>query len=93
MLIIFQHLVFQTGKRKTLKKFKFKIYYFSNGVSHKTAQRIFTPFRIYYHLTRWLYGNNYDPFGSNIKGVHPILSFLKRHDTTIIIIYYFIQMA
>lgn len=62
---------------------------FSNRASHTTLQRVFTPIRVDYRLMRWLFGNNYNPFETDIKiGLHPIPIFLQKHHLKIRIIYY-----
>ncbi len=42
---------------------------------------MFTPIRIYYRLTRWIFGNTYNPFGDIDEGVHPIAQFYKEHQS------------
>jgi len=42
---------------------------------------VFTPIRIYYRLTRWIFGNNYNPFEDIDEGVHPIAQFYKEHQS------------
>ncbi len=47
------------------------------------------PIRIYYRLMRWIFGNDYDPFKTDMKeGLHPIPTFLKKYHLIIRIIYY-----
>lgn len=60
----------------------------SYRLSHKQLHHIFTPIRQYYHLMRWIYGETYDPFGSNgINGLHPLLAWMKYHQNKIRFIY------
>ena len=62
---------------------------FSYRASPNTLQRVFLPIRVYYRLMRWFYGNDYDPFETEMKeGLHPIPIFLKKHDFEIRVIYY-----
>jgi len=61
----------------------------SYRVSPNTLQRVFTPIRVYYHVMRWIFGKNYDPFETDLKvGLHPLPSFLKQHELEIRIICY-----
>ena len=61
----------------------------SHRASPDTLQRVFTPIRVYYRLMRWIYGQNYDPFTTNItEGLHPIPEFLKQNDFWIRVAYY-----
>lgn len=63
--------------------------FFSYGEVPEVLHKLFTPVRIYYRLTRWLFGNDYKPFESNIKhGLHPLLTFFKIHRTEIRIMFY-----
>ncbi|CAM4784384.1 unnamed protein product [Rotaria magnacalcarata] len=44
---------------------------------HGFLHQITGPFRIYYRIARWLFGNNYAPFGITVKDeIHPISSFI-----------------
>ncbi|CAF4199628.1 unnamed protein product, partial [Adineta steineri] len=52
-------------------------------VSSAEAHVLFTPIRIYYHMTRWIYGNKYSPFVEIEEGIHPIPHFYKQHQVTI----------
>ncbi|CAF0906505.1 unnamed protein product [Adineta steineri] len=64
------------------------VYVASYGVLPEILHRVFTPIRIYYYLMRWLFGNNYNPFESNITyGLHPLPAFLKANETTIRFLY------
>ncbi|CAF0895358.1 unnamed protein product [Adineta steineri] len=64
------------------------VYVASYGALPEILHRVFTPIRIYYYLMRWLFGNNYDPFESNITyGLHPLPAFLKANKTTIRFLY------
>ncbi|CAF4173055.1 unnamed protein product [Adineta steineri] len=47
-------------------------------VSSRTVHLVFIPIRIYYHMTRWIYGNNYNPFVEIEEGLHPIPHFYKQ---------------
>ncbi|CAF0901329.1 unnamed protein product [Adineta steineri] len=47
-------------------------------VSSRTVHLVFIPIRIYYHMTRWIYGNNYNPFVEIEEGLHPIPYFYKQ---------------
>lgn len=65
--------------------------YFSSSyrASPDTLQRVFTPFRVYYRLARWLRGENFNPFETNEKeGLHPVPIFLKEHNMKIRFVYY-----
>jgi hypothetical protein len=64
-------------------------YLFSHRASSNTLQRVFTPIRVYYHLMRWIFGKDYDPFETKMKeGLHPIPVFLKKYHFPIRVIYY-----
>ena len=63
--------------------------FFSFRATHDTLHKVFTPLRIYYQLTRWFFGNSYNPFKTNIEdGMHPLISFILRHHWPIRVIYY-----
>ena len=50
------------------------------------------PIRIYYQVTRWIFGNEYNPYETNVKeGLHPIIDFLMKHDTKILLSYSIFQ--
>ncbi|CAF1119041.1 unnamed protein product [Adineta steineri] len=51
----------------------------SYQVSSDTVQFVFLPIRLYYRLTRWIYGNNYSPFKEIKEGLHPIAQFYKDY--------------
>ncbi|CAF1021060.1 unnamed protein product [Adineta steineri] len=64
------------------------VYVASYEVLPEILHRVFTPIRMYYYLMRWLFGNNYNPFESNItNGLHPLPAFLKANETTIRFLY------
>ncbi|CAF1134440.1 unnamed protein product [Adineta steineri] len=46
--------------------------------SSATLQLGFLPIRIYYHITRFIYGNKYNPFVEIQEGLHPIPHFYKQ---------------
>ncbi|CAF1033380.1 unnamed protein product [Adineta steineri] len=52
-------------------------------VSSATVQLGFLPIRVYYHITRWMYGNNYNPFVEIQDGLHPIPHFYKQQQAKI----------
>ncbi|CAF1185811.1 unnamed protein product [Adineta steineri] len=52
-------------------------------VSSTTLQLVFLPIRIYYHITRWIYGNKYNPFIEVHEGLHPISYFYKQQQVKI----------
>ncbi|CAF3662595.1 unnamed protein product [Adineta steineri] len=46
-------------------------------VPHDMLHQIGGPFRIYYHITRWLFGYKYIPFSTTINDeIHPISAFI-----------------
>lgn len=55
----------------------FSVCIFSYKVSPGTVQFVFFPIRIYYRLTKYLLGENYDPFEEREQGIHPIAQFYK----------------
>jgi len=70
------------------------IFLFSYQLSPKDIHVIFTPFRIYYRFTRWLYGDQYNPFETKLKhGHHPVLIFLKRYQSIIRTFYHILQFV
>lgn len=53
------------------------IFIFSLPATHEFLQKISGPARIYYRLTRWLFGTNYNPFGeSSNDEIHPVSKFM-----------------
>lgn len=53
---------------------------FSFDATHELLHQVFVPIRAYYVLTRWLFGNSYNPFETEMKdGLHPITAFLIKH--------------
>jgi hypothetical protein len=79
LLIIFQHLVFLTGIFYLIKKSNFYFVLFSYKVSSDTIQFVYTPIRIYYRLTRFIYGKDFKPFSEIEEGLHPIPEFYAKH--------------
>ncbi|CAF1562050.1 unnamed protein product [Adineta ricciae] len=53
----------------------------SYKVSSDTVQFVFFPVRIYYRLTRWIYGEKYIPFTEIIDGLHPIAQMYKEYQS------------
>ncbi|CAF4263302.1 unnamed protein product, partial [Adineta steineri] len=51
--------------------------------SSATLQLVFLPIRIYYHITRWIYGDKYNPFVEIQEGLHPISHFYKEQQAKI----------
>ncbi|CAF1604387.1 unnamed protein product [Adineta ricciae] len=61
----------------------------SHHASPQTLHHIFAPIRVYYRITRTIYGSNYDPFPTAIKdGLHPVPRFLKKFHLLVRIIYF-----
>jgi len=48
-------------------------------VSADTVHLVFTPIRWYYRLTRYLFGDQYQPFDEVKVGLHPIAGFYKTY--------------
>lgn len=44
---------------------------------------VFTPIRVYYRVTRYLFGENYQPFEEVREGLHPIAGFYKKYQAAI----------
>lgn len=56
----------------------------SYHLSPDHLHHIFIPIRGYYYLMRWIFGETYDPFGSNnIEGLHPLPAWMKYHQNKI----------
>ncbi|CAF1368176.1 unnamed protein product [Adineta steineri] len=55
----------------------------SYKLSSASLQLTFLPIRIYYHVTRWIYGNNYKPFLEIQEGLHPVPHFYKQQQVKI----------
>lgn len=51
---------------------------FSLHASHELFYRITGPFRMYYHIRRWLFGNDYIPFETSKEEaeIHPVSQFI-----------------
>jgi hypothetical protein len=50
---------------------------FSFPATHDFLHQIAGPARIYYRITRWLFGKNYNPFETSVnEEIHPISSFI-----------------
>ncbi len=53
------------------------IFLFSYGIPIKLMHSVLTPIRMYYLIMRWIFGNEYNPFETNIQECfHPIILFL-----------------
>lgn len=61
---------------------------YSYKVSADTVHLVFTPIRLYYRLTRFLFGEDYKPFKEVKEGLHPIPGFYKRHQATLRFLFY-----
>jgi hypothetical protein len=58
--------------------------FFSSGRTHYFYHKMATPLRMYYHITRWLFGYDYQPFMATSKNpVHPIIRFIAKHELII----------
>lgn len=56
----------------------------SYGVTHDELQILFLPIRFYYRFSRWIYGQHYNPFATNVKeGRHPIISLFVAYQKSI----------
>lgn len=56
----------------------------SLGVTHEQLQQVFLPIRLYYRLTKWMFGDSYSPFAPEVKnGVHPLIVILLAHQKSI----------
>ncbi|UJR14333.1 hypothetical protein I4U23_001329 [Adineta vaga] len=66
------------------------VYIANYGISPETFHKIFTPIRIYYRFTRWIFGNDYNPYTNYLKhGLHPLGTFLKANQNLICILLVF----
>ena len=62
---------------------------FSYRASPHQIHRVFIPIRAYYHVMRWIFGKNYNPFETSVnEGLHPLLAFLKSHQQMFRLAYY-----
>jgi len=60
----------------------------SYQLSPEHLHHIFMPIRGYYCLMRWIYGQTYNPFGSNnTDSSHPLIVSMKYHQNKIIIMH------
>ena len=51
---------------------------FRYETSFETIQRVFLPVRVYYQLSRWMFGNDYNPYGYSSEEVHPVSLFYQK---------------
>ena len=63
--------------------------FFSYQVSPYTVHLYFTPVRLYYHVAKYFYGVNYQPFAQIKTGLHPVaLSYKKLYDVLRVFVEY-----
>lgn len=51
----------------------------SYKVSADTVHLVFTPIRWYYRLSRYVFGDDYQPFDEVKVGLHPVAGFYKEY--------------
>ncbi|CAF0740287.1 unnamed protein product [Adineta ricciae] len=60
------------------------VYVAHYGLSPEIFHEIFRPVRVYYRLTCWLFGTDYNPLTTDIKyGLHSLETFLKMNHTIV----------
>jgi hypothetical protein len=56
--------------------------------THDVLHQIAGPIRSYYRITRWLFGNDYNPFVTSVNdGLHPISTFVITNYETLRLIF------
>ena len=54
--------------------------FFSLSGTHDFFYQLTSPARVYYHATRWFFGNDYVPFGNTMNDeIHPISLFVLNN--------------
>ena len=67
----------------------FTVVRYSYHVSPDHLHHVFTPIRAYYHLMRWIFGKDCDPFATTVKeGLHPLPAFMKYHQNKLQKLYF-----